>query len=424
MYVYGGRDPDCDHSDLELLAPECLASVCTTWREALSYVPDFWAHFVIWIGRNPTPLSRIREYLSWSADRPLHVYVLRRYDPLLQDDSEKARVAEIFQLLLPHMERWRLLYIRCLRSSSLPCPRVELCGSAPSLRRLSLTFFIDDLVYELDAAPPADASFDTPTLRTMSLSGVHFRRAYVDHLPEDHLSFHLKDLSLVGYDAQNPPFILADILRYISPCSFFGTLKLDALELAPSKLHPAEHINFFSGNLDFVSMNGDVIAELVALTGEDAVVCVTYTDCTPPSHPETGPRRLIAGAEKLAFYGFASADALMWFLMATGGHISCKELYFQDCDGLTAEVFRALANTRREPDSAWICYLMRKLTIVGCTRFCSADLREALEARLENHEGEGDVACVKRLSVTGCCKPDSRDWSWIDGYVRHAEWKD
>ncbi|KAH9917344.1 uncharacterized protein B0H18DRAFT_1035035, partial [Fomitopsis serialis] len=112
----------------------------------MSNISIFWTRLVIWIGRDPTPLSRIYQYLSWSQDRPLDIYVLRRFDPSVQDPNEKARINAIFELLLPHMKRWRILHMQLLRSSSLPLPRVDLLGRADKLVRLVLRFIFDDLI--------------------------------------------------------------------------------------------------------------------------------------------------------------------------------------------------------------------------------------------------------------------------------------
>ena len=122
-------------------------------------------------------------------------------------------MAEILELLLPHMGRWCWLYIRCPHSSSLPHPLVDLCGSALSLHRLSLTFLIDNLVFRRDCTLSVIADLNMPSLRVLSMSGVHFRRSYVDHPLETGFPLCLQHLFLAGYDVRNPPFLLADVLR-------------------------------------------------------------------------------------------------------------------------------------------------------------------------------------------------------------------
>lgn len=84
--------------------PELLASrFPLSRRVAMSPISSFWTHLVIWMGRNPTSLERIHEYLLWSRDKPLHIFILRRYDPSLEDPTEKAHVKAVLELLLPHL---------------------------------------------------------------------------------------------------------------------------------------------------------------------------------------------------------------------------------------------------------------------------------------------------------------------------------
>lgn len=268
----------------------------------------------------------------------------------------------------------------------------------------------------------------------LSMNDIHCRRACVDCLSENGFPLYLKHLSLFGYDIQNPPFLLADVLGYIRPCTLISTLRFDALELALSYSPPPEPILSLPPNLELVSMAGDIVAELVTLTGQDVVVRVMYTDCTPPSYSET-PCRLINGVDELVFATFLSANALMWLLAATTGRTSSDELCFRNCDGLTREVFRVLerpirlhAGTRHQ--CLWICPYMERLTVLGCTQFCSTDLRATLKARLRTygHNGFGlagdrcEVARVECLRVVGRCELDSRDRRWIHMYVQHTKW--
>ena len=52
----------------------------------------------------------------------------------------------------------------------------------------------------------------------------------------------------------------------MKPFTLINALRFNALELARSHLPPPEHILSLPPNLEFVSMAGDIVAELVTLT--------------------------------------------------------------------------------------------------------------------------------------------------------------
>lgn len=159
LWGYTRPGKDALTTRIEHPMPECLASVCTRWREVMSNVAAFWPSFVIWTGRDPTPISRIEQYLAWSGDHPLDIFVLRRYDPSVHDPAENAHMHSIFELLSPQMRRWRVVVVKCLNASSLPRPRFELVGHADQLTRLNLDSIIDDLPPEPSPPPSLWASF-------------------------------------------------------------------------------------------------------------------------------------------------------------------------------------------------------------------------------------------------------------------------
>ncbi|KAH9932595.1 uncharacterized protein B0H18DRAFT_31369 [Fomitopsis serialis] len=146
---------------------ESLASVCTLWRDIMSNVSCFWTPLVIWLGRDPTPLSTICQYLSWSRHQLLEIYVLRRYDPLVEDRTEMVQITTILEVLLPHVKRWKVLCMKLLHSSSLPRPRVDLVGHAENLVRLNLDFIIDDAVGHAATTIYAVEGFRTPMLQEL-----------------------------------------------------------------------------------------------------------------------------------------------------------------------------------------------------------------------------------------------------------------
>lgn len=135
-----GKWPSCDNDMEDLPFPECLASVCPRWRDAMSAVSAFWTVLVIWVGKSdPTPLSRVRECLEWSRAQSLDIYILQRPQES-ESVEEKAQVRQqvdaVMDLLVPHMGRWSLLRFQLHHASGLPRPRIELLGRDDTMARI------------------------------------------------------------------------------------------------------------------------------------------------------------------------------------------------------------------------------------------------------------------------------------------------
>lgn len=80
----------------------------------MSLIPSFWTRLVICVGKDATPLRRVREwYLAWSHDYPLDIYVLQKADgsrDVAPDRAAltirvKAQVDAAFELFNQHMKR-------------------------------------------------------------------------------------------------------------------------------------------------------------------------------------------------------------------------------------------------------------------------------------------------------------------------------
>ncbi|KAH9833384.1 uncharacterized protein C8Q71DRAFT_773107 [Rhodofomes roseus] len=251
---------------------ESLASVSSIWREVMSSVSTFWSPLIIWLGRDSTPISRIRQYLFWSRKQPLEIYVLRRYDPAIADQTEKERVAAILELLLPHVQRWKVLCLKLLYASSLPRPRFELLGCADHLVRLNLDFIIDDTVGSTMTTAPVPGVFKTPMVHELSMHGRHFLESYMGPYPSYVVPPKLARLALTNY-ARAPRnnsrtvefFSLLSLVESLVARPDLRLLHLENLELDcvcyvwPGRLTPTQHR--WDVNVNFVDMCGDVIAD-------------------------------------------------------------------------------------------------------------------------------------------------------------------
>lgn len=430
-------DPDgLKYSDTP--APECLASVCPIWREAMSHISVFWSHLVIWTGRDPTPLSRIRQYLLWSRNHSLDIFIIRRFDVCTDDPTEKNYVRAVIELLLPHMERWRILCMKLLHSSSLPIPCVDLVGQATQLSRLNLDFMIDDLLSGFDAALSLGGEFDTPVLETLSVGGAHFCEAYIKRTKSS-LSPRLLYLAVTDYDSRLGPFQLCDLLTCLTWCEELSSIKLDNLHLEHLDTVPPlpyEVVVDWEVSVDFIAMSGDVIAEYCRLLSHPYVEFMSYIRCQTP----VPPGALLAASYHVVMNEVHNPEALCTLLTATRTFLACFNATFTDCDGLTTDVLRRLTKPTivqggedTDATETWLAPNVQWLTITRCKHFRSTDLRALLEARYKAHEAtyfaeqedpEYVVSSLERLYVTDCCELAAEDKEWFHENLVDVQWDD
>ncbi|KAH9924548.1 uncharacterized protein B0H18DRAFT_1011670 [Fomitopsis serialis] len=387
----GPRAPYDDRSP-ERASAEYLASVCPLWREAMSNISTFWTQIIIWTGRDSTPLSRIYQYLTWSRNQLLDIFIMRRFDPSVDDRMEKAQVQAIVGLLLPHVGRWRTLCARVLHASSLPIPRIDLVGHAGNLVKLHLDFLVDDAVANTTAASLIAYHFDTPVLESLAMGG-----------------------------SPMPPTLQA-------ARTDFDNLQLHSSGYAGPAFLPRG----WDVEISFIDMCGDVIEAYTRLLDYPYVESVAYSRCTfPPRNiSELGP---VGASYIVSLDEIADPTALFYFLTTVAGSVSCTQAYIDDCDGLQANVLRQLGApvpTEHE-DEGWLCPYLKELHINGCKHFSSADLRAMVEARYraheetgfaEEHDDEYVVRSVLELYVYDCCELAPEDREWFSKHVEIVHW--
>ncbi|KZT69152.1 hypothetical protein DAEQUDRAFT_757148 [Daedalea quercina L-15889] len=338
------------------------------WRAAVSSISVFWMSFAIWIGRDPTPLSRIHEYFTYSRDHPLDMYILRRYDPLMEDPTENAQVKAVMDMLLPHM---------------------SVGGHAGQLETLKLNFLVDDLISATEIAMPPVGTFGTPVLHSLFMGDVHFREAYVKPFPVLTIPHKLRYLSITDYNARNPRFSLFNLLACITSRGSMGSLQLAHLHLdcsytgwpLPALMH---NPIWDDTSVDFVGMSGAAIAEYGRLILRPFVGFLTYARC-PTAAPLAIGASLVR-ANHLRLDEIDDPAALTSFLTSVPGGAWFGGVTISYCDGLRTELLHALAEPT--PDEfavagVWLCPRITSLILEGCTRICSADVRRLIEEWLD-----------------------------------------
>ena len=387
------------HADLVVddAGAECLAVVHPLWREAMSLISTFWTSLVIWIGRDSTPLSRVREYLAWSHNDLLDIYVLRKYDPSVYDSTEKAQVTAIVELLLPHLRRCKLVYVNTLHPGSLPMQRIDLFGRAHKLTGLHLHSILDTSpLADLAESSRPYGQFVTPVLSSLSMSGAHFRDSYVKPFPQLKPPQELEFLAIIDYNSSYGPFAVRELLSCIVSCKKISTAHFENLQLDGSFSGPplpeGDSLIWWDPDLVWVDMSGEVIAEHSRLLSFPSADCVTYRRCTSIPSYSTPPR-----AAQIVFEEIHNPDVLLSYL-APGPDIVPIAIHLERCHGLSPAAFRSLAtpfsNTGGDFDEdteIWLCPNLMHVFINDCTKFRSSDLRVFVQARYNVHEATGWV---------------------------------
>ncbi|TFY53291.1 hypothetical protein EVJ58_g9530 [Rhodofomes roseus] len=399
--------------------PESIASVCRHWREVMSTTSSFWIRLVIWIGQKGTPLPDICDYLAWSRDRLLDIYVL---SDMHSSATEKAQVDAIMELLVPHMQRWQALYMNVLHSSSLPRPRIDLVGHADNLIELEQLFSVDDSVVA-EAADSVIGEFHTPQLDVLRTSGLHFRESYVKPFPRYPMPASLGEIKILGYGDHHPAFPLVDLLTCLVSCEELNDIELADLALDLSYTGPPvpRPNQLWGPHCSFVDLPGDAIAEYDRLLDYSFTEMMSYTRCSLENPVE------LCDSYWIDLNEIESPISLKNFLAPVP---SSEVLSFTDCDGLLPMLLLILANPWRVGE-LWLCPKVKSLIIKGCTRFSSSHLRKLVEERrfahaatgyAEDSDPEFVVHSITNLDVYGCCKLDSGDKEWFNENLRTVRW--
>ena len=433
--------PTYDRSMPDVTVTESLASVSPLWRETMSLIPSFWTRLVIWVGKDATPLRRVREYLAWSHDYPLDIYVLQNADASKDVASDpaltvrvKAQVDAAFELLNQHMKRWRILRIELVNSTTIPRPRVELIGRGDMLKKMELLFDVDDQVADVTGESPALAELHVPELVELVIGGLHFHELYVMPLDDFPMPPVLSSIRIFNYDARHPPFPIHDLLSCLVSCDLdtlqdveLDNLHLDCSDFADPVIPDDSELEW-NAEAQFTDMSADAIAEYHRLLVYPLTECVGYTRCSTADHYAP-----LSDCNNITLSEVNDPMAILGLLVPRPDDYqnSTQLASFYNCAGLSAEVFSTLAlpaqiTGRRE----WLCPALGSLTIVGCKSFRSADVRRFVEARHKANMGSGlighdplwTVNPVYELVVRDCCALSPEDEEWFRKNVDIFHW--
>ncbi|PIL22967.1 hypothetical protein GSI_15664 [Ganoderma sinense ZZ0214-1] len=169
---------DRDHSALTFEVS--ISHVCRHWRQVALHTPLLWTtvHF-----RTKAHMFRGNVYLARNARLPIDIYVdtcsedanAHRKDLLFRDEF-----IPVFNIVLPHIDRWRELHLKVADlDCKLSARRVlSTCGSAPALRTLQLwhvqNWQTPERLFTAIGPPPVVVfAGELPALKHIVLQGVN-----------------------------------------------------------------------------------------------------------------------------------------------------------------------------------------------------------------------------------------------------------
>lgn len=166
------------------LFPFALAAVCTTWRDTMSSLPEFWTRLVMFANTPTTfpSLSDLRTFaglkqqLEWSSNLPLDVFITRLPDEGLDTTAEDEGyiLRKAMDVLKPHVGRCKTINYNVVHSSSLPSIMTDLNHPTPLLSELRLnSVFYSDETNELTVSSHP-LNFYFPCLEYLALDGRNF----------------------------------------------------------------------------------------------------------------------------------------------------------------------------------------------------------------------------------------------------------
>lgn len=159
-----------------------VSHVCQLWRQVALRTPSLWStlHF-----REKSHINRAKAYLARCTRSPCYLLDIL-FDSVSEEDYfpgvtlYKDEVRSIFQLITPHVKRWRSFHLKIRDNDCKGLARqfLSTCGPAPNLETLQLYHFEDyrttQNLYLATYRPPVVVFNNSlPRLKNVSLIGVN-----------------------------------------------------------------------------------------------------------------------------------------------------------------------------------------------------------------------------------------------------------
>ncbi|CEL62583.1 Putative U6 snRNA phosphodiesterase OS=Bos taurus GN=USB1 PE=2 SV=1 [Rhizoctonia solani AG-1 IB] len=390
--------------------------VCKLWREIAESTPSLWSSIVVDM-HNSLESTELR--LQRSRCAPLDIQVVFT-DRISTTGSVTSTLMDAFDLLQPHMQRWRSLHVQVpgyaharavLRSFSGPAPRLKefsLHVGTPKVARN-----IRELPWKLE---------ETASLTMLSLSSVDFG------WDNAALYFrHLTSLYLSDYWASSAPSSL-QLLCLIDACSASLTeltlrnmsdsdseeeqALLDELHYVPQIVLPRlKRATFYFSGCSRLS----VLFSRLALPSLEHLEISYLDDASVPVGMLCEQKDGDLPLKTLVINSTLIVEEQLVQLLQRVPGLTSLELV--DCEDVSPFLLNELSNAR-----LWLCPNLRLLSIDGCTSvdsqavrvlpcFCNAELHDhqrcAMLHTLVDYSDDSEDDSNKEKTPINNCTPDS-----------------
>ncbi|CAE6523166.1 unnamed protein product [Rhizoctonia solani] len=387
--------------------------VSKLWREIAESTPSLWSSIIIDM-HNCLESTELRLQRSRCALLDIQVVFTDRVN---STTSVTSTLMNAFDLLHPHMQRWRSLRIRVPGAAHARAV-LRLCsGSAPRLKEFSLhvgtpkvTRNIRELPWMLE---------DTNSLTTLSLSSVDFgwnnAALYFRNLSSIHLSDYwassapssLQLLCLIDVCSAN----LMDLtLRNMSDCdSDEEQILLEELHYVPQIILPRlKRATFYFSGCSRLS----ALLSRIVLPSLEYLEISYLDDASVPIEMLCEQKDGNLPLKNLVINSSLIMEEQLVQLLQKVPGLTSLELV--DCEDVSPFLLNELSNAQ-----AWLCPNLQLLSIDGCTSVDSQAVRILVSSRLlkrQNSMRPGEhcyqAVPIQELHISRCLQisPDTVEW--------------
>ncbi|KAF8713152.1 Methyltransferase domain, partial [Rhizoctonia solani] len=392
---------------------DAVRRVCKLWREIAESTPCLWSSIIVDM-HNPLESTEIR--LRRSRCAPLDIQVVFT-DRITSPGSVMGILMDAFDLLRPHMQRWRSLRVQVPGYAHARTVLRSFSGSVPRLQEFSLHVSTPKVARNIRELPWMLE--ETTSLTALSLSSVAFGW--------DNAALYFRNLTTIylsDYWASSAPSSL-QLLCLIDACSSTLTeltlrnmsdydneeeqLLLDELRYAPQINLPRlkRAVFYFSG-----CSRLSVLFSRLALPSLEHLEISYLDDASVPvgmlceqKDGDLPLKTLVINSSLIV------EEQLVQLLQRVPGLIS---LELVDCEDVSPFLLNELSNAQ-----PWLCPNLRFLSIDGCTSVDSQAVRILVSSRLlesqksmRQSELRNSAAPIQELHISRCLQisPDTVEW--------------
>ncbi|KAH7336995.1 hypothetical protein B0J17DRAFT_574670 [Rhizoctonia solani] len=392
--------------------------VCKLWREIAESTPSLWSSIIIDM-HNSLSSTELRIQRSRSA--PLDIQVVFT-DRVTSTTSVTGTLMSAFEMLRPHMQRWRSLRIQVPGYAHARAVLRSFSGSAPRLKEFSLhvgtpkvTRNIRELPWMLE---------ETVSMTTLSLSSVDFgwnnAALYFKNLSSIHLSDYwagsapssLQLLCLIDVCSAT----LTDLtLRNMSDCdSEEEQILLDDMCYVPQIALPRlTRATFYFSGCSRLS----VLLSRLVLPSLEYLEISYLDDVSIPVGMLCEQKVGDLPLKTLVINSSLIVEEQLVQLLHRVPELTSLELV--DCEDVSPFLLNELSNTQ-----AWLCPNLRLLSIDGCTSVDSQAVRVLVSSRLlegktsmRPSESRSPAVPIQELHISRCLQISPDTVEWLKMYV-------